>query len=242
VLRSDAPILDVENLVRYFKDGDGKPIKAIDGLTLRILPGEIVAVYGPSGSGKTTLMDLVAGFAIPDSGTVTVDSNVIADLSERDHADYLLWVLGIVGQPHELMPGATAQENAALKLLRPDARHASKLVVPLLEQLGLANRMKHSANTLSMGERQRVQIAQALSLNPKLVLADEPTSHLDTTRSREVLGLLRDLCRERETAVLLATHDPTVAAYADRVLELHDGRLKTYQPPMATGQALEAQV
>jgi ABC-type lipoprotein export system ATPase subunit len=98
----------------------------------------------------------------------------------------------------------------------------------LLHQLGLGERMKQRVSKLSMGERQRVLIARALSLDPKLVLADEPTGHLDTTRSREVLELLRDLCRERKTVVLLATHDPQAAGYADRLCALHDGRLQPY--------------
>jgi putative ABC transport system ATP-binding protein len=221
-------MLALENLSRHYRDGDRKLIKAIDGVTLRIQAGEFVALYGPSGSGKTTLLDLIAGFQTPTAGTVSVDGRVISELSEREHAAYLLQVLGIVGQPHELMFGASAQENAALKLLRPDARHAYKRIEPLLHQLGLGERMKQRVSKLSMGERQRVLIARALSLDPKLVLADEPTGHLDTNRGREVLELLGNLCRERKTAVLLATHDPQAVAYADRVLELHDGRLQPF--------------
>jgi ABC-type lipoprotein export system ATPase subunit len=232
-------MLEVESLVKHFEDGDRKRIKVLDGLTLRIQPGELVAVFGPSGSGKTTFLDLIAGFQTPDAGTVSVNGQVVPRLTGRAHAAYLLRVIGIVGQPHELMPGASAQENAALKLLRDDARHANQKIVPLLRELGLGDRMKHKASKLSMGERQRVQIAQALSMDPKLVLADEPTGHLDPTRSREVLALLTRLCRERKTAILLATHEPQAVIYADRVLTLSDGRLQPYEPEIAPNAALE---
>jgi putative ABC transport system ATP-binding protein len=227
-------MLTVESVIKHFEDGDRKRIKVLDGLTLRIQPGEFVAVFGPSGSGKTTFMDLIAGFQTPDTGTINVNGQIVSRLAGRAHADYLLRVIGIVGQPHELMPGASAQENAALKLLRDDARHANQNIVPLLSELGLGDRMKHRASKLSMGERQRVQIAQALSMGPKLVLADEPTGHLDPNRSREVLALLARLCRERKTAVLLATHEPQAVAYADRALMLSDGRLQSYEPEVAS--------
>jgi putative ABC transport system ATP-binding protein len=223
-------MLNVEALVKHFEDGNRKRIKVLDGLSLRVQPGEFVAVFGPSGSGKTTFMHLIAGFQIPDAGTVTVNDQIVSMLTGRAHSDYLLRVIGIVGQPHELREGASAQENASLKLLRDDARHANQNIVPLLRELGLGERIKQKASKLSMGERQRVQIAQALSMGPSLVLADEPTGHLDPKRSREILALLARLCRERKTAVLLTTHEPQAVAYADRALTLSDGRLQSYEP------------
>jgi putative ABC transport system ATP-binding protein len=223
-------MLNVEALVKYFEDGDRKRIKVLDELSLRVQPGEFVAVFGPSGSGKTTLMDLIAGFQAPDAGTVTVNGQIVSRLAGRAHADYLLRVIGIVEQPKEMKEGASAQENASLKLLRDDARHANQNIVPLLQELGLGDRIKQKVSKLSMGERQRVQIAQALSMDPKLVLADEPTGHLDPKRSREVLALLARLCREHKTAVLLTTHETRAVAYADRALTLSDGRLQPYEP------------
>jgi putative ABC transport system ATP-binding protein len=222
-------MLETRDLVKHYQVGR-ETIRAVDGVSLSIAAGEFVALYGPSGSGKSTLIDLLAGFQAPDRGTVFVDGRDIGELSENEHADYLLRVLGIVGQPSELLPAALARENAALKLLRADPRNATRLIEPLLEELGLGDRMKHPTNKLSMGERQRVMIAQALSTEPRLVLADEPTGNLDTRRSREILSLIRRLCRERNTAVLLATHDPQAVAFADRVHELRDGRLHEYSP------------
>ena len=222
-------MLETSDLVKHYQLGR-ETVRAVDGVSLSIAAGEFVALYGPSGSGKSTLIDLVAGFQAPDRGTVVVDGRDIAKLSEREHADYLLRVIGIVGQPSELMPAALASENAALKLLRIDPQNATRLIEPLLVELGLGDRMKQRTNKLSMGERQRVMIAQALAMKPRLVLADEPTGNLDTRRSREVLGLIRSLCRDRNTAVLLATHDPQAVAFADRVHELRDGQLHEYDP------------
>ena len=142
---------------------------------------------------------------------------------------YRLYELGYVAQAFHLRAGGNVMENAASKLwLTKDVRRAERIVVPLLERLGLGDRLHSLPSELSMGERQRVMIARALSVKPKLVLADEPTGSLDTQRSREVLELLRELCRERQIAVLLVTHDPQAAAFADRALELRDGRLGLY--------------
>jgi putative ABC transport system ATP-binding protein len=226
-------MLEIRDLVKHYQVGDGEPIRAVDGVSLSVDPGEFVALYGPSGSGKSTLIDLIAGFQTPDSGTVLVEGRDVAGLSEHEHAEYLARVLGIIGQPSDLLPGALARENAALKLVRTDPRHATRLIEPLLVRLGLGDRMKHPTTRLSLGERQRVLIAQALSTEPRLVLADEPTGNLDTLRSREVLALLRDLCRDRQLAALLATHDPQAAAFADRVHELRDGRLGPRDPEAA---------
>src|SRR5271166_3071343 len=222
-------MLETRDLVKHYHIGR-EAIRAVDGVSLSIAAGEFVALYGPSGSGKSTLIDLVAGFQAPDEGTVFVDGRDIGKLSENEHADYLLRVLGIVGQPSELMPAALARENAALKLLRTDPRNATRLIEPLLVELGLGHRMRQPTNKLSMGERQRVMIAQALAMKPRLVLADEPTGNLDARRSKEVLWLMRSLCRDRDAAVLLATHDPQAVAFADRVHELRDGRLHEYDP------------
>jgi putative ABC transport system ATP-binding protein len=222
-------MLQVGDLVKHYRVG-GEAVRAVDGVSLQIASGEMLALYGPSGSGKSTLIDLIAGFQTPDAGTVVVDGRDIAGLSERDHADYLRLTLGIIGQADELMPSATARDNACLKLLREHPKEAPRLIEPLLVELGLGDRMRQPARKLSRGERQRVMIAQALSTDPRLVLADEPTGSLDTQRSRDVLGLIRDLCRDRGTAVLLVTHDPQAVAFADRAYELRDGHLHDYRP------------
>jgi putative ABC transport system ATP-binding protein len=222
-------MLETHDLVKHYTVGR-ESVRAVDGVSLSIEPGEFVALYGPSGSGKSTLLDLIAGFQAADAGQVIVDGRDIATFSEKQHAHYLLQVVGIVGDLNELMPAARARENAALKLLRTNPRHALQAIEPLLAELGLAERMDQPTNKLSMGERQRVMIARALATEPRLVLADEPTGNLDTRRSREILELLGNLCASRDMALLLATHDPQAVAFADCAYELHDGRLHEYNP------------
>lgn len=230
-------MLELRELVKHYRIGDGPVIRAVDGVDLTVERGEFVALYGPSGSGKTTLLDLIAGLRKPDSGEVLLDGRDIAKLSVQERDSWRLRELGVVGQPHHLIPGAYAVENASLKLWL-DGAHGSRSVVPLLEQLGLGERLEHRTEQLSMGERQRVLIAQALSLEPKLVLADEPTGLLDTQRTLEVLELLRDMCRARQASVVLVTHDLTAARIADRTYELRDGKLSKAdtEEPVARGQ------
>jgi putative ABC transport system ATP-binding protein len=218
-------MLELRELVKHYQLGEGDPIRAVDGLSMEIARGEFVALYGPSGSGKTTLLELIAGLKEPDSGTVLVDGRNVFEMSRKEAHAYRLHQLGIIGQPHNLIPGAKAIQNASLKLLLTNVRKAGPTIEPLLGRLGLGNRLHHRTEQLSMGERQRVMIALALSTDPELVLADEPTGSLDTLRTREVLELLRDICHQRGIALLLATHDPQAAEFADRVDELRDGRL-----------------
>ncbi len=223
-------MLELRDLYKHYRIGDGEPIHVLDGVSLTADAGEFVALYGPSGSGKTTLLDLIAGIRRPDRGTVLVGGSDVFTMSESERDEYRLRVLGVVGQPHHLLPGARAIQNAVLKLLLTNKRAAEAEIEPLLERLGLGERLWHRTEQLSMGERQRVMIARALALDPRLVLADEPTGNLDTHRTAEVLGLLREICAERSTTVLLATHDPQVVRFADRVYELRDGHLEEYSP------------
>ncbi len=228
-------MLELRDLVKHYRSGDGEIVHAVDGVSMSIAPGELVALYGPSGSGKTTLLMLIAALLRPDAGAVLMDGRDISELTDADAARYRLHELGFVRQSLNLVPGVSALDNAALKLLGVDmgAREAHRRVMPLLERLGLGGRTKHRAEQLSMGERQRVMIARALSTEPKLLLADEPTGSLDSARSRAVLNLLTEVCRERNVAVMLVTHDPQAAAYADRVHALLDGKLVDYQPDRA---------
>jgi ABC-type antimicrobial peptide transport system, ATPase component len=224
-------VLELRDLVKHYQVGGGEPIHAVDGVSMTIARGEFVALYGPSGSGKTTLLELIAGLQAPDSGSVLVDGRDVVAMSRREGDSYRLHQIGIIG--HDLPPGWRAIQSASLKLLLCNGRAAKRTIEPLLGQLGLGDRLAHRTEQLSMGERQRVLIARALSADPKLVLADEPTGSLDTDRTREVLGLLRGLCHERDMALLLATHDPQAAGFADEVHELRDGRLHAYTPDRA---------
>ena len=212
----------------------------MDGVSLTVVPGETVVLYGPSGSGKTTLLLMIAALLRPTAGRVVIAGRDLAMLSDRQASAFRLTELGFVRQSIDLMPGVSALDNATLKLLKTKRwGQARRELAPLLEQLGLGERMRHRSETLSMGERQRVMIARALSTRPHLLLADEPTGSLDSRRAREVFELLRDLCREREVATIIVSHDPMAAAYADRVLALRDGRLCEYEVASAHSEVAD---
>ena len=240
-------MLELRDLQKHYPAVGGEPVRAVDGVSLRVAPGETVALYGPSGSGKTTLLLMVAILLEPTAGTVLIGGRDVSSLSEREASHFRLAELGFIRQSFDLLPNVTAIDNTVLKLLGTMRwREAQRQVAPLLERLGLGERLKHRAETLSMGERQRVMIARALSTEPRLLLADEPTGSLDTQRGREVLELLRELCRERGVAAVIVSHDPMAADYADRVLALRDGRLTnlphaqpTDRADMRAGQACE---
>jgi putative ABC transport system ATP-binding protein len=217
-------VLELHDVVKHYQLG-GRPISAVDHVSMTVAAGELVALYGPSGSGKTTLIELISGLKTPDSGRILVGERDVVGMSRKEARDYRLNELGMVMNPNTLQPGARAITSASIKLMSLGARAAHKKITPLMVELGLADRLGHRVTELSMGERQRVLIALALSCEPKLVLADEPTASLDTENTQSVLGLLRRLCSERGMALLLVTHDPEAAAYADRVHELRDGRL-----------------
>ena len=223
-------MLDLRDLVKDYRVGVGDPVRAVDGVSLSVAAGELVALYGPSGSGKTTLLMMVAALLAPDSGSCSCRAvryrrcrcarlRVIAGWSLASFASRWIW-----------SPAWGARQRGVEAPWQYAKREAHRRVAPLLEGLGLGERLKHRPEQLSMGERQRVMIARALSTEPGLVLADEPTGSLDTSRGGEVLALLRDLAHARGVAVVLVTHDPQAVAYADSVYALRDGRLVDHEP------------
>jgi putative ABC transport system ATP-binding protein len=214
------------DVVKHYAIG-GEIVRAVDGVSLTVAPGEVVALYGPSGSGKSTLLLLAAGLLAPDAGTIRFADLDVGALRDGD-VDYQRHEIGFVSQTVDLLPGVPAVENAAVKLLadRVSLSQARRQAIPWLDRVGLGARLDHTPEQLSGGERQRVAIARALVNEPSLILADEPTGNLDSRRGQDVLGLLRSIGREREAAVLLVTHDPQAAAFADRVLMLRDGKLE----------------
>jgi putative ABC transport system ATP-binding protein len=218
--------LELRQVVKHYASGS-ETVRAVDGVSLTISPGEFVALYGPSGSGKTTLLLMSAALLAPDEGTVVFDGRELNAMGERESALYRRRDVGFVFQSFHLMPHTSALDNATVKLTGAGAtlREARVLALPWLERVGLSERVDHTPEELSMGERQRVAIARALVNEPRLLLADEPTGNLDSTRGREVLALLSEVCHERAIPGLLVTHDPQATQHVDRVYSLRDGRL-----------------
>lgn len=220
-------VLELGQVVKHYRGG-GETVKAVDGVSLLVEEGELVALYGPSGSGKTTLLMLAAGLMAPDSGTIVFGGRQVDGMSEREGSRYRMRDVGFVFQSFHLMAGATALDNATIKLIGDGHTLASarQLAEPWLQRVGLGERARHMPDQLSMGERQRVAIARALVNEPRLLLADEPTGSLDSKRSKEILAVLREICHERRIPGLLVTHDPEARKFADRVHTLRDGHLR----------------
>ncbi len=217
--------LELRDAVKDYHGGN--LVRAVDGVSLTVSPGEFVALFGPSGSGKTTLLQLAAALMIPDSGSVLFGERDLSMFSAQEKVLYLRRDVGLVSQSFYLMP-TSALNNAASKLVadRMSFQEARAVARPWLERVGLGARLEHRPEQLSMGERQRVAIARALACKPTLLLADEPTGNLDYHRSQEILGLLRDVCHERNIPGLIVTHDPTATAFVDSARTLRDGRLQ----------------
>ncbi len=219
-------VLEFQQVAKHYR-GPSEVVRAIDGVSLKVAPGEIVALFGPSGSGKSTLLMLAAGLLAPDAGTICVGGRDIAGMSDGELTDYQRHEVGFIYQSSHLMSGVPAVDNAAIKLLadRVPRKQASRAAVPWLERVGLGRRLHHMPEQLSGGERQRVAIARALVNGPRLILADEPTGNLDTERGREVLALMAELSREHGAAIVLATHDRQAAEITNRLYTLRDGKL-----------------
>lgn len=233
-------MLEVVDLVKHYPTPGGEPVRALDGVSLSVSEGEFAALYGPSGSGKTTLLKIIAAALRPDAGDVLVNGRSVIGLAERDVTIYRQRDLGLMLPTHHVIAGLSAIDNAVLKLLAGRVRRrrdAQRRVLPLMRRLGLESRALHRATDLSLGEVQRLMLAKALSTDPALLLADEPTGSLDTARSRDVLEFLHERCRTNGTCVLVATHDPQAAAFADSVYTLRDGSIAAFDHERDAGVA-----
>jgi putative ABC transport system ATP-binding protein len=235
-------MLELERVVKHYRAADNDEARAVDGVSLQVREGEMVALQGPSGSGKTTLLLLIAGLLAADAGVIRFDGREIASFSEDEASEYLMREVGFIYQSVQLMPRTSVLENASLKLVLGGMgmREAKVQVTPWLERLGLGDRLRYTPEQLSGGERQRVAIARALAGDPRLILADEPTGNLDSARSMEIVELLHKIAGERGACVVLVTHDTEAARLADRGYRMRDGRLSgTDQHEQAEAPAKE---
>lgn len=206
----------------------GSAVEALRDADLEVAAGESIALVGPSGSGKTTLLNLVGGLDVPTSGRVVVDGYDLAAFSRDELARYRRRTVGFVFQAFRLLPHLTARENIALPLLLAgtDRAAAETRGGELLERVGLGARARHRPAQLSAGEQQRVATARAVAQEPKVLLADEPTGNLDAAAASELLGLFEELRSQDGLTLIVATHNPDVAARADRVVALRAGRVE----------------
>jgi putative ABC transport system ATP-binding protein len=215
-------MIEIENITKVYQMGETE-VRALNGVSLQIADGEWVAITGPSGSGKSTLMAILGCLDSPTSGTYRFDGTDVAKMRDDQLAAVRNKKIGFVFQQFNLLARTSALENVELPLLYSAFNHRREKAQAALAAVGLADRLKHHPNELSGGQQQRVAIARALVTEPAIILADEPTGNLDSKTGREIMELFAQLHRARGITVIFVTHDPAIAANAQRVIHLMDG-------------------
>jgi putative ABC transport system ATP-binding protein len=220
-------LIETQEVTRVYQMGTNL-VTALEHVNMSLAEGEFVAIQGTSGSGKSTLLNLLGGLDRPTSGEVLFDSNPLGPLTKKEMARYRRHSVGMIFQNFNLITTMTAAENVRLALAFGGVRGTERRrrAQGLLERVGLSDRMEHRPLELSGGEQQRVAIARALANRPRVLLADEPTGNLDSTRARELLALLREMVEREGLTVLLVTHDHELASsFADRIIMMKDGKV-----------------
>jgi len=222
------PLLRARALTKTYTMGK-RSLEVLRGVDLDVARGECLALRGASGAGKSTLLHLIGGLDLPNAGEILFDSNNLVEFSERRLTEFRNRRVGFIFQAYHLLPELTALENVCLpaRMARISSATVEVRGRELLARVGLKDRLDHKPSELSGGEQQRVAIARALINEPELVLADEPTGNLDSKTGSEIIELLKSLRVEKQTTLVIATHDAKVAANAERVIELVDGRIQS---------------
>ncbi|MCC6566843.1 MAG: ABC transporter ATP-binding protein [Chloroflexi bacterium] len=220
------PLVIAEDLHKTFTIGE-QVVQALNGVSLEVPEGQFIAIMGPSGSGKSTLLYALGGLDRPSSGAIEIAGYRLDSMSSEELAHFRRDTCGFVFQAFHLVPTLTALQNAALPgvFSRIPTEVREDRAARLLDALGMGKRLDHRPNQLSGGQQQRVAIARALFNDPPLIMADEPTGALDSKMGRTVMTMLRKLCDRFNKTLLIVTHDPSVASYADRIVMLHDGKI-----------------
>ncbi len=217
--------VELRNVKKFYRIGKNK-VEAIRGISVSFSSKKLNVIMGPSGSGKTTLLNLIAGILVPDAGDVLVLGRNLKELKESERASFRLLNIGYVFQEFGLLPDLTVGENIALPMIlaKKKREEIQKKIPELIKKVGLKEEhISRYPDELSGGERQRVAIARALSNDPKVLLADEPTSNLDTETGRRIVSLLAEIAKER--TVIVSTHDPEILKGSEKVLRIRDGRI-----------------
>ncbi len=222
------PVIETREISKIYHVG-GMEVRAVDGVSISILPGEFVGLVGPSGSGKTTMLAMLAALLEPSAGQVWIDGVDLSSMSEKLRVGFRRERIGFTFQSNNLVPYLTVRENVEfmLRLNRRLDRAGQQRIDEILARLGLQDRMKSLPNQLSGGQRQRVAIARSLIHNPSVVLADEPTASLDTERAFQVVRLYADLIHEQNRAGIMVTHDLRMCRYVDKIIQFRDGHLES---------------
>jgi ABC transporter related protein len=219
-------IIEVNGLYKYYKAGN-EYVHALDGVDFTIKRGEFCAIIGPSGSGKSTLLNMLAGLEKPTKGEIIIAGKHIEKLSENQLVAFRRENVGFIFQSYNLLQTMNALDNVALPLMFRGVakKKRNDIAKNYLKLVGLEDHMYHKGNAMSGGQQQRVGIARALAVNPKIIFADEPTGNLDTKTTSEVLDLMREIVRTQKQTLIMVTHDPVIANFADRQIKIVDGKI-----------------
>jgi putative ABC transport system ATP-binding protein len=217
--------ISVSHVKKVYNTGDVETV-ALDDISFSIKKGEFVAIVGPSGSGKSTLMHIIGALDTPTSGNYVLDNQDVSKLSKDELAEIRNKKIGFVFQAFNLLPRTTAVKNVALPMMYAGIPKNERLkkAEELLKEVGLEDRMNHTSSQLSGGQMQRVAIARALSMNPAIILADEPTGNISTAQAQEIMRILQSLQKQGHTIVII-THEPSIAAFAQRTIHIKDGKI-----------------
>ncbi|MBI2872217.1 MAG: ABC transporter ATP-binding protein [Chloroflexi bacterium] len=234
-------MIEIENVIKVYRMGKVE-VRALQGVSLAIKPGEMVAIMGPSGSGKSTMMNVIGCLDAPTSGRYILEGQEVGRLGDDRLAEIRNRKIGFVFQTYNLLPRLTALGNVEVPLLYGNGRDRRRRALEALERVGLGPRAHHRPAELSGGEQQRVGIARALVKDPSILMADEPTGNLDSRSSYEIIGILQRLNREEGLTVVMVTHEPDIAAHTRRVVSMRDGRLVSDEPVREPRDALAQSV
>ena len=215
-------VIEINDVKKIYKMGD-VDVPALDGVSLQIQQGEMVAITGPSGSGKSTLMNIIGCLDTPSSGSYILDGVDVSRMTDDDQAAIRNKKIGFVFQQFNLLPRTAAIDQVELPMVYAGTPDRKQRAIDALQSVGLGDRTHHRPNELSGGQQQRVAIARALVSNPSIILADEPTGNLDSKSGAEIMGIFKKLNTEKGMTVILVTHDPAIASQAQRTIRMRDG-------------------